>query len=191
MHWYRNMIQVVREIHQVPHAVQERVARAGGNNRYGEPNFRVVWGGSRLTWIGGRWTDHDASGNVIRQKFELRQVPKYVPVDRWHIERWIPPEFYGPYELWYARTTETNNGIGIPSLGPFPSRGEYEHCFTIQSAAREFLPLTPAACDHIVRAIEWSRGKTRGDCWEAIRAREARNARECDRVTDDVLSDVL
>jgi hypothetical protein len=185
------MIQVVREIHQAPHAVQERVARAGGTNRYGEPNFRVVWGGSRLTWIGGLWADHDASGNVIRQQSELRQVPKYVPVDRWHIERWIAPEFYGPHELWYARTIETNNGIEIPALGPFPSRGEYEHCFTIQSAAGEFLPLTSGACDHIVRAIEWSRGNPRDDCWEAIRAREARNARECDRVTDDVLSDVL
>jgi len=185
------MIQVVRETHQTPHAVQVRVARAGGANRYGEPNFRVVWGGSRLTWIGGLWTDRDGNGNVIREKSELRQVPKYVPVDRWHIERWVPPESYGSHELWYARTTETDNGIRIPALGPFPSRGEYEHCFTIQSASGGFLPLTSAACDEVVRAVEWARGRSRGECWAAIRAREARYGRESDHVTDEVLSDVV
>ena len=45
------MIQVTREIHDAPAAIQERVARAGGANRFGEPNFRVVWGGARLAWI--------------------------------------------------------------------------------------------------------------------------------------------
>ena len=185
------MIRVVRETHRTPHAIEERVACAGGRNRFGEPNFRVVWGGSRLTWIGGLWTDRDANGNVIREKSELRQVPKYLPSDRWHIERWIPPDFYGPRELWYAQTTETDNGIPVPALGPFPSRGEYEHCFTIQSAAGEFVPLTSAACDQVVRAIEWARGRPRSDRWQAIRARESRRERECDRLTDDALSDIL
>jgi hypothetical protein len=54
------MIQVTRETHEAPASVQERIARTGGANRYGEPNFRVVWGGSRLSWIGGRWSDRDA-----------------------------------------------------------------------------------------------------------------------------------
>lgn len=67
------MIQVTRETHEAPASAQQRLARAGGTNHYGEPNFRVVWGGSRLTWIGGRWTDRDASGNVIRETIELRR----------------------------------------------------------------------------------------------------------------------
>jgi hypothetical protein len=67
-------------------------------NLYGEPNFRVVWGGSRLAWIGGRWTDHDAHGNKTREAIELRRVPKYLPFERWHIERWMPPESYGSPE---------------------------------------------------------------------------------------------
>src|ERR1700733_3190472 len=87
-------------------------------------------GGSRLSWIGGRWTDRDAHGNVIREAIELRQEPKYAPIDRWHIERWLPPEAYGTPDEWAMRTTEVENGIRIPALGPYPSRGEYEHCFT-------------------------------------------------------------
>lgn len=168
--------------------MQQRIARAGGMNRFGEPNFRVVWGGARLTWIGGRWTDRDAHGNVIREAVELRRVPKYAPLDRWHIERWMPPESYGSPERWHEETTETEDGLRVPALGPYPSRGEYEHCFTLEGAGGEFIPLTPAACDWIVRAIEWSRRQPRGDAQAAIAAREARRARDFDRAADEVLA---
>jgi len=181
------LIHVTRETHEAPASIRERITQAGGTNRYGEPNFRVVWGGSRLTWIGGRWTDRDAHGNVIREAIELRRVPKYLPLDRWHIERWTPPELYGSPEFWYEQTIETEDGLRIPALGPYPSRGEYEHCFTLESAANEFIPLTPAACDWIVRAVEWSRRRPRHAKLVALAAREARRAREFDRAADDLL----
>ena len=183
------MIQVLRETHEAPASIQTRIRQAGGSNRYGEPNFRVVWGGSRLTWIGGRWTDHDASGNVIRESTELRQVPKYLPLDRWHIERWTPPEFYGSPGRWYDETAETYNGVRLPSLGPFPARGEYEHCFTLETAAGEFLSLTPAACDWVVRAIEWSRRQPRQAGRQALAAREDARAREWDHAADEILDE--
>lgn len=182
------MIRVLRETHEPPAAIQHRVARAGGANRYGEPNFRVVWGGSRLTWIGGRWTDHDASGNVLRESIELRQVPKYLPHDRWHIERWTPPESYGSPGRWFDETAETDNGVRVPALGPFPSRGEYEHCFTLETAAGGFLQLTPAACDWVVRAIEWSRRQPRQAGRLALAAREESRARDFDRAADEILA---
>jgi hypothetical protein len=185
------VIQVLREVHEAPAAIQGRVAAVGGLNRFGEPNFRVVWGGSRLAWIGGRWTDRDAHGNVIRETVELRRVPKYVPVDRWHIERWTPPESYGSPELWYEQTIEVEDGIRVPALGPYPSRGEYEHCCTIEGTCGEFLPLTSAACDWIVRAIEWSRRQPRGANRAALAARETRRARDWDRAADDVLDDAV
>jgi len=183
------MIQVTRETHEAPAAICERITRAGGRNRYGEPNFRVVWGGSRLAWIGGRWVDRDAHGNVIREAVELRQEPKYIPAERWHIERWMPPEAYGSPEEWFARTVETEDGIRIPALGPYPSRGEYEHCFTLEGPRGEFLPLSAAACDWIVRAVAWSRWQTRGDGRQAIAAREERRERDWDRDADDLLDD--
>jgi hypothetical protein len=183
------MIRVTRETHEAPAAICERIARAGGLNRYGEANFRVVWGGSRLAWIGGRWVDRDAHGNVVREVVELRQEPKYIPAERWHVERWMPPEAYGSPEEWFARTVETEDGIRIPALGPYPSRGEYEHCFTLEGPRGEFLPLSAAACDWIVRAAAWSRRQTRGEGRQAIATREARRERDWDRDADELLDE--
>lgn len=184
-----NMIRVTREVHEVPASVEERVTRAGGLNWFGEPNFRVVWGGSRLTWIGGRWTDWDANGNFVRQCAELRNVPKYLPTDRWHIERWLPPTAYGPPENWWVQTIQAEDGTLIPALGPYPSRGEYEHCFTLQNSRGEFVRLTATACDWIVRAIEWARRQPRAAIRAAVATRESRCELEQDKIVDEVLSD--
>lgn len=165
------------------------MARAGGSNRFAEPNFRVVWGGSRLAWIGGRWTDRDAHGNRTRERIELRRVPKYSPENRWHIERWMPPESYGSPESWFAQTIETEDGIRIPALGPYPSRGDYEHCFTLQSVTGEFLPLSAAACEWIVHAVEWARRQPGLARREAVQGREARRLREWDLAADAILDD--
>jgi hypothetical protein len=183
------MIRITRETHETPEHVRDRVARAGGQNRFGEPNFRVVWGGSRLSWMGGRWTDRDAQGNVIREAIEMREEPKYIPLERWHIERWMPPESYGSREDWLARTVEVEDGIRLAALGPYPSRGEYEHCFTLQTAGGEFMALSPAACDWIVRAVEWARGQPRSAARLAIAARETTRKRRWDRAADDLLDD--
>jgi len=185
------MIRVIRETHEAPASIQRRVARAGGANRFGEPNFRVVWGGSRLTWIGGRWTDRDAHDNILREAVELRQEPKYFPLERWHIERWTPPEAYGSPELWHARTVEVEDGIRLAALGPYPSRGEYEHCFTLENGAREFVQLAPASAEWIVRAIEWSRRQPRQARRLAVAAREARRERESDLADDETLDRVF
>ena len=151
-------ILVVRETHETPKAVAWRLERAGGINRLGEANYRAGWGWNRLAWIGGKFEERDpATGSLLREVVELRQEPKYPAVNRWHIERWVPPEVYGSPRAWYAQTVEIENGRSIPALGPYPSRGEYEHCFTLEGPRGEFLQLTPTAAEHIARAIEWSR----------------------------------
>jgi hypothetical protein len=187
----KRLIRVTRETHEAPLAIQGRVRQAGGTNLYGEANFRVVWGGSRLTWIGGRWIDRDSNGNILREAIETRRVPKYLPLNRWHIERWTPRESYGSPDEWYAQTIEVEDGVRIAALGPYPSRGEYEHCFTLESAGGEFLALTPTACDWIVHAIEWSRHQPRRQIRGAIAAREARRARDWDRDADALLDDAV
>ena len=122
--------------------------RAGGVNRFGEPNYRAVWGWNRLAWIGGKFEEHDPStGSLLREVVELRQEPKYPAVNRWHIERWVPPEVYGSPRAWYAQTIERENGVSIPALGPYPSRGEYEHCFTLEGPSGEFVQLTPTIAE--------------------------------------------
>ncbi len=185
------MIRVLRETHDTPPRIAARLARAGGSNRFGEPNFRVVWGWARLSWIGGRWNDRDAHGNVLRSVIELRRVPKYIPFDRWHIERWLAPETYGSPQIWHAATWEREDGILVPALGPFPARGEYEHCFTLAGPRGEFIALDSAACDEIVRAIEWARRQPRQDARGALLTRESRRDRIWDTRADALLDDAV
>jgi hypothetical protein len=185
------MIRIVRETHAAPPSLASRIACAGGWNRLGQPNFRVVWGWSRLSWIGGKWTDRDASGNILREVVELRRVPKYLPHDRWHIERWLPPETYGTPESWRSLTIEREDGILVPALGPYPSRGEYEHCFTLANPRGEFVGLDTDACDKIVRAIEWARRQRSREARGALHSREARNDHRWDSRADDILDDAV
>lgn len=155
------MIQVLRETYDTPENVAHRLARAGGINWFGEPNYRAIWGWNRLAWIGGKFEDRDEQGALLRERIELREEPKYPAVNRWHIERWLPPEAYGSPRQWYSQTVERENGISIPALGPYPSRGDYEHCFTLEGPRGEFIQLTPTLAEHSARAIECSRALLR------------------------------
>src|SRR6476646_9343734 len=70
----RSRILVLRETHETPENVARRLERAGGINRFGEPNYRAVWGWNRLAWIGGKFEEHDpATGSLLREVVELRQ----------------------------------------------------------------------------------------------------------------------
>ena len=185
------MIRVVRETHDTPESVAHRLARAGGTNRLGEPNYRAVWGWNRLAWIGGKFEDRDEHGVLLRERIELRLEPKYPAVNRWHIERWVPPETYGSPLAWYAQTVERENGISMPALGPYPSRGEYEHCFTLESPREEFVQLTPTIAEHIARAIEWSRKVPRSARKRQLDDREGREERSYENWAYDLLDDAI
>ena len=183
------MIQVIRERHETPESVTRRLAMAGGLNRYGEANYRVVWGWNRLAWIGGKFEDRDENGDLVREVVELRQEPKYATVNRWHVERWVPPEAYGSPAAWYAQTVESANGRSVAALGPYPKRGEYEHCFTIQGVSGEFVQLTPTIVEHVARAIEWSRRIPKAKKRERLYEREARDDRAYEAWAYDALDD--
>ena len=185
------MILVVRETHDTPDAVAHRLERAGGINRFGEANYRAVWGWNRLAWIGGKFEDRDEHGALLRERIELRLEPKYPGVNRWHIERWLPPETYGSPRAWYAQTIERENGVSIPALGPYPSRGEYEHCFTLESPRGQFIQLTPTAAEYIARAIEWSRKYPPAKNRRRLYDREQRAETNYEQWAFDVMDDAV
>jgi hypothetical protein len=186
------MILVVRETHDTPEAVAHRLARAGGSNRFGEANYRAVWGWNRLAWIGGKFEEHDpATGSLLREVVELRKEPKYLAVNRWHLERWVPPEVYGSPRAWYAQTIERENGVSVPALGPYPSHGEYEHCFTLEGPRGEFIQLTPTAAEHIARAIECSRMFPHSAKKRKLYDREGREERTYENWAYDLLDDAV
>jgi hypothetical protein len=185
------MIRVLRELHVAPAAIERRLRLAGGVNRYGEPMYRAVWGWSRLSWIGGKWTDRDAEGNVVREIVELRNVPKYVPHDRWHIERWMPPESYGSPRDWYTNTVEREDAVSVPALGPYPERGEYEHCLTLAGQQGEFVQLTPTIAEYVARAIEFGNLAGARRRRRALDERERNSDRDYDSWAFDVLDDSM
>jgi hypothetical protein len=172
--------------------VAHRLKMAGGVNRFGEANYRAVWGWNRLAWIGGKFEERDPqTGSLLREVVELRQEPKYPAVNRWHIERWVPPEAYGSPRAWYAQTIERENGVSIPALGPYPVRGEYEHSFTLEGPNGEFIQLTPTIAEHIARAIEWSRKFPRAAGRRRLYDREEHQEKRYDQWAYDVLDDAV
>ena len=186
------MILILRETHDTPKSVARTLALAGGVNRFGEPLYRAIWGWNRLAWIGGKFEERDpVTGSLLREVVELRQEPKYPAVDRWHIEKWLPPETYGSPRNWWAQTIEIEGGRGIPALGPYPARGEYEHCFKLEGPRGEFVQLTATIAEHIARAIERSRRHPRSAGKRALYEREQRQERSYDAYAYDVLDDAV
>lgn len=188
----RLRIEIARETHEAPETVAERLKLAGGVNRFGEANYRAVWGWNRLAWIGGKFEERDpVTGSLLREVVELRQEPKYPAVNRWHLERWMAPESYGSARAWYAQKLEIANGRSVPALGPYPERGDYEHCFTLEGPRGEFVQLTAAVAEHVARAIEWSRNKPRMARREAISVRTGREETAYDEHAFAVLDDTV
>ena len=188
---HQSRVTILRETHDTPDTVAYRLELAGGRNPFGEANYRAVWGWNRLAWIGGKFEERDSTGALLREVIELRQEPKYPAVNRWHIEKWLPAELYGSPAKWWAQTIETANGRSIPALGPFPARGEYEHCFTLEGSRGEFIQLTPTIAEHIALAIERSRHHPRSAGKRALYDRELRNERAYDAWAYDVLDDAV
>ncbi|HEY6206817.1 MAG TPA: hypothetical protein VIW21_11685 [Chthoniobacterales bacterium] len=189
------MIQIVRETHHTPEHVARRLVIAGGENRFGEANYRAVWGWNRLAWIGGKFEDRDEHGALLRERIELRREPKYPAVNRWHIERWVPPETYGSPREWYSQTTEHAGAQSVAALGPYPSRGDYEHCFTLETPDGEFVQLTATIAEYLARAIECSRGAwrqlSRAESRAKLYEREARSDRAYSDWAYDLLDDAV
>lgn len=185
------MIEIIRESKQAPKEFQQRLALKGGKNFFGEPNYRVVWGWSRLSWIGGKWLDRNSAGEVFREVIELREEPKYfMHLNRWIIERWFPAEFYGCPRYWDLKTVIYEDGIAIPALGPYPSRGDYEEVFTVEGPDEEFVQLTPQILDECIHRLQY--GQERYSATEkrlALEAREEQKKKDEESWGMDLLDD--
>ena len=184
-------IEVLRETHDTPKSVTRRLLLAGGTNRFGEANYRAVWGWNRLAWIGGKFEDRDERGALLRERIELRREPKYPAVNRWHIERWVPPETYGSPRTWYLQTTERVGAQSVPALGPYPSRGDYEHCFALETPQGEFIQLTATIAEYVARAIERSRVGPRAQSRAQLYKREAHEDQSYADWAYDLLDDAV
>ena len=154
-------IEVVRESREAPAKYQEMLRRAAGNNPFGEPRYRFVWGQNRLEWLGGKWEDRDEHGILIREVVEVRHVLKYAPPlfasDRWYVEQWYANEV--TREQWSVKNIEGDNGGPSFSyedaFGPYPSKGRYRHFFTVEGPDNRFRELTPERAQWLANLV-WS-----------------------------------
>ena len=97
-----------------PREYVDHVNRIGGFNRYGEPNFKIVWGQNETDLVYGV----DANG-----KRGQHLILKHGGVPAWFIDCWKPPECYGGPELWYSLTWDWESDL--PGIGAYPERGLY------------------------------------------------------------------
>lgn len=139
-----------------------------GTNPFGKPNWRVIWSEDRVRFECGAWRRTYGEGR-----------------DRWMVEKWCPAETYGSREAWEAMREED----GSPSLGPFPSEGDYEWTFTFETPEGEGCPLDPGLLSLLCRCIE--RGKLLSDEQRraAVRARIEREKREWEQRAGDIFDE--
>ena len=162
-----------------PEAVQQQLTLAGGTNRFGEPNYRVIWGFNRIVPITGEWQEFEqcvarltdkVTGISKARKFtrlkssgiETRLEPKYLPGNCWHLESWRAPEEYGSPETWGKQGQEVIGCMTVDTSGPFPSRGEYELCYPLTEDGTSHgkpIPLVSEVVAEIVRMIVCSRDR--------------------------------
>lgn len=154
-----------------------------GRNPYGQRNFRVILGPSRLVIRGGFWAD------IARHEYRL--VPKYGLTPRWILERWRPGSMYGTPETWERETITPD---GYYAVGPFPVHGEFESCEVFQNKDENgraikgwagFVPLEPGLVELTARAVWMGRLNTYSDIRIALREEELAKQREQDKRFDE------
>lgn len=86
-----------------------------GNNPHGEPRFRIVFAPSRRNL-----------GAVPGESFSW--VNTYALGPAWVLEKWLDP-------FAFAKCSRESWDIRLAAmLGPYPTRGEYQHCHTFTCA---------------------------------------------------------
>lgn len=106
------------EHYHCPEHFQDRVTRAGGLNRYGEPNFLIVWGPTWTVRRGGTWERPDGSNfrgykDIVEEKRPC-----------WVLKEWKAPEEFGTPEMWFLNNLEPQSGLQL--LGDYPWKGSYQ-----------------------------------------------------------------
>jgi hypothetical protein len=158
-----------------------------GVNRYGQPNFRVVWSPSRTRIIGGFWQDNG--------RHEYRRVPKYGTQPRWVLERFRPASMYGTPRQW---DLDTITADGFYAVGPFPSHGEYECCEVFQAKGHDgkpikgwagFVPLEAGLIELTARAVWMGRINSYSDIRITLRDEELAKERRQDQRMDEIWAD--
>lgn len=170
---------------QCPKEYQERVTKAGGINRYGQPNFKIVWGEAHPTRAGGYWQHEGFTGY---RDIYLNDTPC------WLLLQWHDSIEYGSPTLWYMDNFDEATGLQI--LGEFPYKGKYEVLFILRDEKLEgnqlvidAMPLNGMLVDIVIPLMVFGQGLSYERRARAIKERRAIEEEEQLRVITDARLD--
>jgi len=157
------------ETRRVPAAYQARITKKFGVNRFGEPNYKIVWNQSQFIRMGNVW--RDSRGN---EQAGYKDTYQGDGTACWMIMRWLPPEHYGSPNTFYR---ETYDGLSRKYfMGEYPWKGRYEilqalNCkdFIGGKLVVTHLPLCHYLIDMVIPMIV---------AWQALSIEEQRASRQ-------------
>jgi len=159
-------IEIISERKLCPEWFQALITQAGGTNRYGTPNFDIVW---------------SQTATELYEGGEVLQYHGEPPC--WLLRKWFPPEDYGSKEDWYEQVSM-----------PFPIEGRYEiiQPFVLHSVVngrlhKESYPLSTELFADIVQVLRNVMGKTYDEQRKAVEEDKARKEAEQERQIADAL----
>lgn len=168
-----------------PPAYQARITKAGGLNRYGEPNFKLVWGEAHRTRAGGYW-EHE--GYAGYRDVYLNDSPC------WLLVEWHDPAEYGSPALWYMDNLDESTGL--QTLGAFPFKGAWQVLFILRDDKVEDgklvidpMPLTSTLIDIVIPLMIVGKTISHARRAEAIKQRRAIEEEEQLRIVTDARLD--
>lgn len=166
---------------ETPNDVRKYITEYGGLNLYGDPNFRIVWSNSRSTVRTKRFIDTDSHGGTTRERIETREVLKYNSPrlrDRFIVEAWHPPSYYGSPEAWQRANTQWLDGYVIQPVGDYPSRGDYEYVDTVEWVDENGVPHfawpTRLYAKYVVDTVRYMKGLSHGDIADELESADSK-----------------
>ena len=160
-----------------PKYFQDKLTKAGGLNRFGQPNYKIVSSLEATFRAGGIWPADGYEG--YREVYEANGSPFPPKKHYWMLMEWVPPEqFGGELAYFYLNTNEVN---GYCLLGPYPHKGRYQIAVKLTNniidngvMTIEPLPLNAIIIDRIIPIIKtakYTSFKRRMEAAEADRIR--------------------
>jgi hypothetical protein len=170
-----------------PDWFQERLTRTGGANKYGQPNFKLVWGESETMRDGGYFIKDGYLG--------YRDVLAIGGEKCWAITMWEPAEKFGTPYRWYKDLTD--EVTGLVTLGKFPHQGRYRVIKKL--VHRELIngewATTRMEPTHFILEVmvplikDWNR-RSDAERLAIVREEMAREEAEADRILADAMDGV-
>jgi hypothetical protein len=181
------------QLYRCPEWFAEKLARIGGVNRYGQPNFIVRWGQGgekECTYrSGGHW---HVEGQESFKGYRDLLVGGGTP--SWILMQWEDAVVYGTPESYYVGNYDEETGM--QDLGEYPYKGRYRMlynmCWRDMSSGRmkiEAMPLNSFILNTIVPIIVEARNISYEKTMAAMKAIKEKEDEDDLNMIEDVMRD--